>query len=121
MGGYTPTPDHDKVVKTSMGAHASISWESRRDIPALIAELQGRGVKVMAAETTASAENVMEQSLDLPVALVMGNERYGVDDSILKVVDGLVMIPMFGCKNSLNVSVAAGLFCYEARRQWEAR
>jgi len=51
-------------------------------------------------------------------AIVLGNERYGIEANVLKLCDGIVNIPCQGVKNSLNVSVAFGIVGYEILRQW---
>jgi 23S rRNA (guanosine2251-2'-O)-methyltransferase len=47
----------------------------------------------------------------------MGSEGKGISPSVLKIVDAKVKLPMFGNIASLNVSVACGVFLYEAVRQ----
>ena len=54
-----------------------------------------------------------------PLALVLGNERIGVDTQVLDEVDAVVALPMRGVKNSLNVATACTVFLWEALRQWE--
>mmetsp|Transcript_34520 Transcript_34520/g.79804 ORF Transcript_34520/g.79804 Transcript_34520/m.79804 type:complete len:95 (+) Transcript_34520:525-809(+) len=51
-------------------------------------------------------------------ALVLGNEVTGVDTEVMDALDGLVEVPMFGTKNSLNVAAAAPVVLYEILRQW---
>ena len=53
------------------------------------------------------------------VALVFGNETFGVSDEIVKLVDGNFIIPQFGIIKSLNISVACAVSLYEAYRQKE--
>ncbi|MDX1315218.1 MAG: TrmH family RNA methyltransferase, partial [Eudoraea sp.] len=52
-----------------------------------------------------------------PLAIVMGAEDKGISPALLKIVDHLAQIPMAGDIASLNVSVACGVFLYEAVRQ----
>ena len=52
-----------------------------------------------------------------PVALVFGNERFGVSDDIRKLADGDFNIPQAGIIRSLNISVACAVTLYEAYRQ----
>jgi len=60
---------------------------------------------------------LLQSCVKLPTAIVMGSEGTGVSSGILKVVDQKAKLPMFGEISSLNVSVAAGAFLYEATRQ----
>ena len=59
--------------------------------------------------------------LPRPLALVLGNELIGVDTQVLELVDGVVEIPCFGVKNSLNVATAGSIVMWEALRQWDSR
>ena len=52
-----------------------------------------------------------------PSAIVMGSEGSGISKSVLKLLDGLISIPMRGKTKSLNVSVAAGAILFEILRQ----
>ena len=97
-----------------------------------VREMQKRGVKVYAMETTSQSVNYCSGdkgggSVDdvlYPreggVALVLGNEQIGVDTNVMAAVDGLIEIPTFGLKNSLNVASAGAIVVYEVLRQWGA-
>ena len=50
--------------------------------------------------------------------LVLGNEEIGVDTAVMEAADGVIEIPCFGSKNSLNVCSAASIVVFEALRQW---
>ena len=58
-----------------------------------------------------------EANLKGPLAVVMGSEERGLSKPALRICDELAHIPMQGQIDSLNVSVAAGLFLYERMRQ----
>ena len=58
------------------------------------------------------SKNIFTWQPKFPVVLVLGNEKTGVPKSLLKYCDESVEIPMRGKKNSLNVSVAAGVAMY---------
>ena len=53
------------------------------------------------------------------VAVVMGNESLGLSEEAQSLVDENIYLPMIGLTESLNVSVAAGVFLYEVIRQKE--
>ena len=59
-----------------------------------------------AAETTARSRLYTAQPMPSPLALVLGNERIGVDTHVLSEADAVVALPMRGFKNSLNVATA---------------
>jgi tRNA C32,U32 (ribose-2'-O)-methylase TrmJ len=61
----------------------------------------------------------LQQLQRQPLALVLGHEVTGVDVNILALCDGVVEIPVYGVKNSLNVCSAATAAVFEAVRQWK--
>ena len=67
---------------------------------------------IVALEQTKASRNLFKWKPKFPLALVLGNEKTGVAKSLLKYCDQSVEIPMLGKKNSLNVSVAAGIAMY---------
>ena len=67
--------------------------------------------------TLASGENYSDTSFTGPIGLVIGSESFGMGRLIRDKCDFLVKLPMYGKITSLNASVAAGIFMYEAVRQ----
>lgn len=112
-GGAPVTAD---TVKTSAGAIFNIPLIKVDHIKDAIYYMQASGIKVIAA--TEKTEDLL-YSVDFaqPVALIMGNEGKGISDSVLKLADEKVKLPMLGSIGSLNVSVACGAFLYEVVRQ----
>ena len=55
--------------------------------------------------------------MSIDVAIVMGSEQKGINKSVLSLSNEMVKLPMFGKIESLNVSVACGIFLYEVVRQ----
>ena len=71
---------------------------------------------VIAASEKAE-KNIYDLSLKNSLAIIMGSEERGISPSVLKLSDEIVKLPMFGKIESLNVSVASGIFLYEVIRQ----
>ena len=72
----------------------------------------------MIIATSEKAEkNIYDLSLKKSLAIIMGSEERGISPSVLKLSDEMVKLPMFGKIESLNVSVASGIFLYEVIRQ----
>lgn len=107
------TPD---AVKTSAGGLFYVPVCRERDLVSAVRFLKDSGVKVVAASEKA-ARDYTECDLTVPVAIVMGSEDTGISESVLRLCDELVAIPMMGNIGSLNVSVAAGVMMYEGVRQ----
>jgi 23S rRNA (guanosine2251-2'-O)-methyltransferase len=77
--------------------------------------LKAANVWVYAAE--AGGNDYAKMDLAGPVAFVLGSEGRGVRRLVREACDGTVSVPMLGAVSSLNVSVAAAVLAYEARRQ----
>jgi 23S rRNA (guanosine2251-2'-O)-methyltransferase len=108
------------AVKASAGAseHARVARET--NLRRAIDRMKKSGLWVYAAEGGAEGEGgtpYCALALTGPVALVMGSEGRGIRRLVREGCDGALSIPMLGAVESLNVSVAAGVFLYEARRQ----
>lgn len=99
--------------KTALGAVDFVAWEKKEDIFGLISELRKEGFSILALEKAEGSENIFDFQVDFPAALILGNETSGIADEILEKCDHVVGIPMRGQKESLNVSVAAGVAIYE--------
>jgi len=116
--GYTPAPidrfgrTQSEIAKTSLGASAVIPWETAATSAQVINQLQADGCIVAAIEQTAASESLATFTVPQKVAYIMGNEVGGVDAKTLSMVDIVLEIPMYGTKESLNVSVAAGIVMY---------
>ena len=119
--GYTATPDDAQVQRTTMGAHAHVAWEWKKNTAAAVDELRAAGVPVVALETVEGAPLVDEYEWPSGCALLLGNERHGLDAALLRKCDAVVRLPALGVKNSMNVGVALGMCGHEILRQWRAK
>lgn len=118
LSGYTPTPTDrfgravPEIHKTALGAEQVISWEATQDLPALILELQAEGVVVIAVEQSPTSIKLPDYKQQGKTAYIFGSETEGVPEEILNLVDEVLELPMLGEKESLNVSVTAGIVLY---------
>jgi len=120
LTGITPGVDNKKVQKTSMGAWEYMPWEREVNALSAVRTLKQRGYAVYALETVEGSESVFDYTLQFPMAVLFGNEEFGILEDVLELADGILRIPMYGKKNSFNVGVSFGMLLYEARRQWQA-
>ncbi len=117
LTGYTGAPidrfgrKDTKISKVSLGAEESVPWE-RREIGELFSELHAHNVEVVALEQAPQAIPLHEYTPTRAVALVVGNEVDGIEDSVIARADVVVHIPMKGEKESLNVSNAGAIALY---------
>ena len=112
--GYTPGPDNPQVKKTALGADETVPWEHAGDIRDVIDRLHAEGLVVYALETADGAADISTVTPAFPCALLLGNERFGLDPDVVAAADAVLEIPSHGMKNSLNVvsafAVAAAFF-----------
>lgn len=116
--GYTPTPidrfgrTQPEIAKTSLGASTEIPWEHHQSSQAALAALQADGFQVVVIEQAATSQTLPRFVVPAKVVYVFGNEVEGVQEETQAQADAIVDIPMLGTKESLNVSVAAGIVLY---------
>ncbi len=113
--GLTGTPPHRDITKTALGADESVEWEHRSDVLALVQQLKSEGYKIAALEQAEGSVmlNDFEPLVSDRYAFVLGNEVFGVSDSLIEQCDVCLEIPQFGTKHSLNVSVSAGIVAWD--------
>lgn len=111
LGGISPTPEHPKVAKTSLGAERAVPWTRHANGLVGVRSLKQEGLQIWGLERTGNSHNLLDlhQKFSLPGVLVVGNEVGGIDPGILDQCDRIVHLPMFGLKGSYNVAVAFGM------------
>ena len=116
--GYTAFPPHKEIKKTALGAEESVHWKHFKNISEAIDSLKSLGYRVYALEQAENSQalNEFKISGEEKVAVIMGNEVSGVEQSTIALCDGCIEIPQLGMKHSLNVSVAAGVVLWELVR-----
>jgi len=107
------------AVKASAGASEHVPIARVTNLRRSIDRMKESGVWVYAAEVGGTGYTGLD--LTGPVALLLGSEGRGVRRLVREGCDGGISIPMLGAVESLNVSVAAAVLLYEARRQRDWR
>jgi tRNA G18 (ribose-2'-O)-methylase SpoU len=119
--GITATPPNREIHKAALGATESVDWKYFNKTVDAVGDLKHRGFSVFALE---QAKNSISLSalpkLTSPIALILGNEVDGISDEVMNLVDGVLEIPQFGTKHSLNVSVSAGIAMWEIFKSYES-
>lgn len=103
--------------KSSSSASKWVSHRKHTSVAECYTQLRGEGFTIYATRLDPTARLLYDMDLTGKTAFVLGNEHRGVSDQAAAQADGLVIIPMRGMIESLNVSVAAGVCLYEALRQ----
>lgn len=119
--GICAAPPSAEIHKSALGAEDAVPWEKVQDTLQLVEQLQTEGYTVVAVEQTENAVSL--ESFRLAgagsgrYALIFGNEVDGVQQSVVDAADLSVIIPQYGTKHSLNVSVSIGVVLWELTRQ----
>ena len=112
--GITASPPHKEITKTALGATDSVDWEYFENIVELVKNIKKNGTKVFLVEQTDHSIPLNQFGFkDTKIAVVFGNEVFGVSEELLPLCDGVIEIPQCGTKHSLNVAVAAGIVLWE--------
>lgn len=118
--GITCFPPHKEMIKTSLGAEKTVSWQYFKSTLEAMDELKKMGYKMYAveqAEKSIMLDNFKLQTLNFKLALVFGHEVDGVQQDVINSCDGCIEIPQGGTKHSLNISVSVGVVLWEFFRK----
>lgn len=105
-----------KTVRSTAGSIFHLSMSINTDIAEAVHSLHERGYAVYAADPHLGS-NMWEIDWPDRLALVMGNEAWGMPEEEQVLVDARVHVPLFGKAESLNVSAAAAVLLYEEGRR----
>ena len=121
LSGTTPCPldrfgrstsgPQKEISKTALGAEKDIPWEYLIDVTSFLKNKKKQGFTIVSIEQHKDSITLedFKKKKQKKVLVIFGNEVDGVDKDLLKNSDYIVEIPMKGNKESLNVSVCAGL------------
>lgn len=112
--GNSPYPPRNDISKTALGAQDWIDWEYFLNYREAIDSLKADEYKLYCVELTDDAVEYTDlfSQKEEKICLIMGNEIDGVRKELLDLCDKKIIIPMRWKKESLNVSVAAGIVMY---------
>ena len=116
--GTTPAPvdrfgrARTDFAKVSLGSEKSVEWSYEKEIAKPLVELKKEGYKLVVLEQRPDSKRLRDLLAPEQFVLVVGSEVDGVSKEALELADEIVEIPMMGMKESLNVSVAAGVAMY---------
>lgn len=112
--GGTQTPPNPRIKKSSINTTEVVEWQYCESAKAAIEDLKKtvKNIQIVAIEQSKSSKPYNQFDYNFPLALLVGNESYGVLPSTLKKVDAIVELPMFGINVSLNVMVSLAIVVY---------
>jgi 23S rRNA (guanosine2251-2'-O)-methyltransferase len=114
--GVCATPPHKEILKTALGSSETVAWRYFEDASSCLGYLFEKQISLFSVEQTTQSIQLQQFSrskIKFPLALVFGNEVEGVSDSFLRASAGVIEIPQFGTKHSINVAVCAGIVIWE--------
>ncbi|MFA6095577.1 MAG: TrmH family RNA methyltransferase [Candidatus Paceibacterota bacterium] len=118
LSGYTPGPldrfgrVRKDFAKSALGSEKSVPSEHIQSPREILSHMKEEGFQVVAVEQSDKSIDYKDVDLKDRVLVILGNEVSGVEKEMLKMADVVAEIPMRGEKESLNVSVSAGIVLY---------
>jgi tRNA G18 (ribose-2'-O)-methylase SpoU len=118
LSGYTPTPldrfrnARKDFAKCSLGAEKNVAWEYIKTPAKTLVVLKKGGFEIISVEQSKNSVDYKKVKPKGKSLVIFGTEVSGISKSILEKSDIIAEIPMKGKKESLNVSVSAGIVLY---------
>lgn len=119
LGGYSPLPIdrfgrvQKEIAKTALGGERSVAWSHVESLRTIVTRLKKDGWSVVGVEQDVRSIDYRTYAPTQPTLFVFGNEVRGLSKAPRDLCDAIVEIPMHGAKESLNVSVAAGIVLFQ--------
>ena len=118
LTGYTAHPPREDLYKTALGAEDAVPWEYYENPTNAAEAIKNQGIELILIEQTRDSKSIYELKFQFPICFIVGNEVSGVSEELSNLADIHVELPVRGIKQSLNVSVAAGVVGYEFARHY---
>ena len=104
--------------KIARDAADTIEIEGRRTLVPILERLREEKFRLVGLEQTSNSQDLHHYQFERRTALVIGNERTGLTEDALKLLDAVVEIPVWGLPYSYNVATATAMCLYEYCRQF---
>jgi tRNA G18 (ribose-2'-O)-methylase SpoU len=104
--------------KISRDAAETLNVELHRTLSPVLNKLRADDYRLVGLEQTTNSKNLHDYKFVRRTALVIGNERTGLTEDVLSVLDDVVEIPIWGLPYSYNVATATSMTLYEYCRQF---
>ena len=121
LTGYTAHPPREDLSKTALGAENAVPWEHFDNSIEAAKKIIKEGKTLVLLEQTTKSKCIYDINWKFPICFIVGNEVVGVSEELSKLANIHAEIPMRGIKQSLNVSVAAGVIGYELLRAYNVK
>jgi tRNA G18 (ribose-2'-O)-methylase SpoU len=106
------------IGKIARDAAEALQVEVHRTLPPVLQKLRADGYQIVGLEQTTHSVSIFEFAFQRRTVLVVGNERSGIDEEVLRMVDHTVEIPVYGLPYAHNAATATAMALYEYCRQY---
>lgn len=108
-----------KMTKTSRATEKVVAFEERESILETIQQLKTENYQIISLEITSNSQPITTFvfSKEHKIALVIGDENFGISEEVLKLSNAIIHINMFGQNSSMNVVQATSVALYEITKQ----
>lgn len=112
-------PFGPKMKKTARATDKYVSFELQSSISNVVSDLKSKGYRIICLEITEDSQpiDMFQFSGIAPIALLVGDENFGVSETVLYLADAIIHIEMFGQNSSMNVVQATSIALYEITKQ----
>ena len=104
--------------KIARDAEDCVQIEIHRTLPPVLKRLREEGYQLVGLEQTTDSQSLLEFRFQRKTVLVVGHERVGVEEEVLRLLDHTVEIPVYGRPYAHNAATAAAIALYEYCRQY---
>ncbi len=115
LAGKMEYPPNSRIHKAAVGTENWVPWEKTDSTLSTVRMLKGKGVYTVAIEQDKRSISYKDLTKDIhfPIAIVIGNESYGIEKEVLAEVDTIVELPMCGINISFNTWGSAAVIAYK--------
>lgn len=106
------------ISKIARDAESGVEIEVHRTLPPVLKRLREEGFALVGLEQTTDSRSIFEFAFARKTALVVGNERVGIEDDVLTHLDQTLEIPVYGRPFAHNAATATAMALYEYCRQY---
>ena len=121
LTGFSGHPPRKEISKTALGAEDMVDWEHQWEIETVIEKVLSDGYHLAAVEKHDTSIPYYDAESPDKLALILGNEVWGLEPEVLEQCAQHLHIPMWGEKVSLNVAVCGGVILYGMREVYRQR
>lgn len=106
-------PPNSRIHKAAVGTENWVPWEKTSSTLETVRKLKKKGIHTVAIEQNENSISYKDLNIDMPAAIVIGNESEGIEKEVLDEVDTIVELPMYGINISFNTWGCAAIVAYK--------